>query len=275
MQRTMSCLSEGCNPCGKPCATCSGLANAGKKPHGERVSRSAFQTESSSELPWQAGWRAAKANFRPALVVQATMALLLLAYHHHDASREWLDRLASFRMRTGFLYSSISAMVAAAVIPELLRLFFFQSGRLQRSNITNLAFTMPFWGLICITVDLFYRQQAQWFGDGTDLLTLATKVSVDQFGYTAFFATPMTCILYDWKHNGFRLRGMRQAFTWRYYHRVIFPVLFTNWCVWIPMITVIYCLPLPLQIPMFSLALSMWVLLYTWMSEKRQEAESG
>lgn len=236
------------------------------------MKRSAFQAPSNGELPWQAGLRAARANFLPALVVQIGMVSLLLAYHHHDATRELLNRLAAFRMRTGFLYASLSAMVAAAIIPELLRLFFFQRGRLQRHNLSNLAFTLPFWGLICITVDLFYQLQARMFGHGTDLMTLATKVSVDQFGYTAFFATPATCILYDWKHNGYRLRGMRQAFTWPYYRRVIFPVLFTNWCVWIPMITVIYCLPLPLQIPMFSLALSMWVLLYTWMSERRQEA---
>lgn len=234
------------------------------------VERSAFQAESGDRLPWQEGLRAAKANFLPALVVQSIMVLLLFAYYRHPATREWLDDLAGFRMRTGYLYTCLSAMVAGAVIPEALRLFFFQGGRLQRRNLSNLLFTLPFWGLICITVDIFYQTQARIFGSGTDFLTVSIKVAVDQFGYTALFATPMTCILYDWKHNGYRLRGMGRAFTPRYYRRVIFPVLFTNWCVWIPMISVIYCLPLPLQIPLFSLALSMWVLLYTWMSERRQ-----
>jgi len=231
-------------------------------------SRSA-PTTPRRERPWQAGWHAARANFRPALVVQAVMVALLIAYHHHPATRELLEKLAEFRMRTGYLYTSLSAMIAGAVIPELLRLFFFQRGRLQRRNLSNLLFTLPFWGLVCITVDMFYQLQARMFGNSADFATVAVKVAVDQFGYTAFFATPVTCILYDWKLGGYRLRGMGRILKPTYYRDVVFPVLFTNWCVWIPMISVIYCLPASLQIPLFSLALSMWVLLYTWMSESR------
>ena len=219
--------------------------------------------------PWEAGIRAAKANFLPALVVQISMLLLLIAYNQHEGTREALNRLADFKERSGYLFVCSTAMIAAAVIPELLRILFFQKGRLQRRNFTNLIFTLPFWGVMAITVDLFYKAQAMMFGHGVDLQTIAIKVVVDQFVYAAMFASPVTCVLYDWKHNRYALKGMPRVFSLSYYRGTIFPVLFANWCVWIPMICVIYCLPLPLQFPLFSLALSMWVLIYTWMSENK------
>ena len=46
--------------------------------------------------------------------------------------------------------------------------------------------------------------------------------------------------------------------------------LFATWGVWIPVVTILYSLPALLQIPLFGLALSMWVMLYTWMSEQRE-----
>ena len=219
--------------------------------------------------PWEAGLRAAKANFLPALAVQVCMLLLLIAYYNHAATQEALNRLADFKLRSGYIFVCSTAMVAAAIIPELLRILFFQKGKFQQRNFTNLVFTLPFWGLMAITVDLFYKAQAAMFGDGIDFQTIAIKVVVDQFVYAAMFASPVTCVLYDWKHNRYSLKGMSRVFSLNYYRGTIFPVLFANWCVWIPMICVIYCLPLPLQFPLFSLALSMWVLIYTWMSENK------
>jgi hypothetical protein len=34
-------------------------------------------------------------------------------------------------------------------------------------------------------------------------------------------------------------------------------------------VTVLYLLPEPVQIPLFSLALSLWAILYAWMSEEQ------
>jgi hypothetical protein len=219
--------------------------------------------------PWLAGIRAARANLLPALCVQSMMVLLLIAYHQHPRTYAFLHQLADLKQRFGYFYTSTSAIIGGALIPEILRIVFFQKGRILRNNAANLLFTIPFWGVMSISVDLFYQLQAQLFGTSVDFATLAMKVSLDQFGYTAIFATPVTCILYDWKHNQYRLRGLGHVFGLKYYREAVFPVLLTNWAVWIPMITVIYSLPLTLQVPIFGLALSMWVLLYTWMSESR------
>jgi TRAP-type C4-dicarboxylate transport system permease small subunit len=44
------------------------------------------------------------------------------------------------------------------------------------------------------------------------------------------------------------------------------PTLLATWSVWIPLMAIIYSLPLPLQFPLFSLALTFWVLLLTYMT---------
>jgi len=49
----------------------------------------------------------------------------------------------------------------------------------------------------------------------------------------------------------------------------VIPTLFATWGVWIPIVAALYALPPLLQIPLFSLALSLWVILFTWMSEQR------
>ena len=197
------------------------------------------------------------------------MLSLFLAYVYHPPSREAFERLAEFKQQTGYLYTAISAMIAGAIIPEILRILFFQKGRIRTRNIGNLAFTLPFWSVMALIVEQFYRLQAWMFGSGIDFSTVAIKVLVDQLGYTAFFATPVTCILYEWKQSGYLPRTLLRVFRLEFYRRAALPVLITNWAVWIPLITILYCVPLSLQIPLFSLALSLWVLLYTWISESK------
>ncbi len=41
-----------------------------------------------------------------------------------------------------------------------------------------------------------------------------------------------------------------------------------SWAVWIPLMAIIYSLPLALQFPLFGLALTFWVLLLTYMTNR-------
>ena len=219
--------------------------------------------------PWTAGLRAARANVVPGLIVQALMLGLLLAYYFYPPTRHGLDGLAEIKARWSYGYTAISAIIAGAVIPELLRIFVFQNGRCRRSNFANLLFTVPFWCMMGVIVDFFYRCQAGWFGAEVTVAVVLKKVLVDQFIYNPLFAAPASAWLYDWKNRGYRFRGSGEFFTAGYYRDVIVPILFATWGVWIPIVTILYSLPSELQIPLFGLALSMWVMLYTWMSEQR------
>lgn len=221
------------------------------------------------EAPWIAGLRAARANLIPALILQALMFALLLGYYLHPPLTELMARLADLKLRWGFGYSALSAAIAGGIIPEIMRIAVFQKGKPHRANAANLLFTIPFWCGMGMLVDAFYRIQALVFGAEASPGVVVAKVLCDQFLYSPFIVTPITCWLYDWKQAGYRLANSRRFLTPAYARNVMVPVIFANWGVWIPIVAILYSLPSPLQIPLFGLALSLWVMLLTWISERR------
>lgn len=216
-----------------------------------------------------AGLRAARANLVPGLILQGIMLGLLLAYYFYPPTTRLLDHLAELKGKLGYAYSAAASVIAGAVIPEAMRILVFQKGMIRRTNLNNLLFTAPFWCMMGLIVDTFYRGQALMFGSEPTFRVVAAKVVVDQFFYSPLIASPLTCWLYDWKNSGYQMIGIRKYVTRAYLRDVIVPVIFANWGVWIPVVCILYSLPSLLQIPLFALALSLWVLLYTWMSEQR------
>jgi hypothetical protein len=94
------------------------------------------------------------------------------------------------------------------------------------------------------------------------------KICVDQFGYNPFLAAPGEVLVYEWKNDGFSWRSVRRAFSWNHYRARIVPTLLATWAVWAPLMAIIYSLPYALQFPLFSLALTFWVLLLTYMTNR-------
>lgn len=216
-----------------------------------------------------AGLRAARANFVPALIVQSIMLGVVLCYYFYPPTTRWLNNLAELKEAWGYGYSALASVIAGGLIPEVMRVLVFQKAKVTAQNCHNLLFTVPFWGVTGMIVDLFYRSQAAWFGTEVTFSVVATKVLVDQFLYNPLFAGPSGAWCYDWKNSGYSFRNLGRFITWKYYREVIVPILFATWAVWIPIVAILYSLPSLLQIPLFALALAMWVMLYTWMSEAR------
>lgn len=216
-----------------------------------------------------AGIRAARANFVPALIVQSIMLTLVLCYYFYPPTTSWLNHLAELKERWGYGYSAAASVIAGGFVPEIMRVLYFQKGKILRVNFSNLLFTVPFWGCTGMIVDLFYRSQAQWFGVEVTFGVVFTKVLVDQLIFNPIWAGPSGAWCYDWKNSGYSFKNLGRFLTWKYYRDVIVPILFATWGVWIPIVTILYSLPSLLQIPLFALALAMWVILYTWISEAR------
>jgi len=221
-----------------------------------------------SRTPLTIGWEAAKANAFPALILQAFMLALLVAYYVSPATAGALQKLAEFRRENGLSFVIVASIAAGALIPELFLILFFQRGRPHRGNLRNLLFTIPVWGFDGSLVDLLYRSEAAWFGDVVTLPVVAAKICVDQFGYNPFFAAPFGVLTYEWKNNGISMGPVRELFTWKHYRDKIIPTLLATWAVWVPLMAIIYSLPVALQFPLFGVALSFWVLLLTYMTNR-------
>lgn len=214
------------------------------------------------------GWEAAKANAVPGFVLQAAMLLVLIGYYLSPPFADFLNRLARYKSEHGLGFVVVAAALAGAIVPELFVILFFQRGRFRRQNLRNLAFTVPTWGIDGILVDLMYRLNAIWFGDVTTVWVVTAKILVDQLGYNPYFAAPAEVLVYEWKNEGFSWKSVRRAFTWNHYRDKIVPTLLATWAVWGPLMAIIYSLPFALQFPLFSIALTFWVLLLTYMTNR-------
>jgi hypothetical protein len=221
--------------------------------------------------PFRSGLEAARAILAPALIVQATMFAVVIGYYFHPPTRAALQTLAEIKAATGYGFSFVSSMLAGALLPELLSVCVFQRGKFRASNFANLRFTMIYWGLDGVIVDAFYRVQSLMFGDHANLGTVTAKVCVDQFVATPLFFTPVTLAFYEWRRHGYATSGFAEAFTWKYYRERGIPTVVTNWALWIPVVSAVYSLPPLLQIPLFALALTIWVMLFTYMNAGRTD----
>ena len=196
------------------------------------------------------------------------MLVLLLAYYFYEPTRAALNLLAGWKAQGGYLFTFAVLGLAGAVLPEILRVVVFQRGTITRNNLVDMAFGIPFWGALGCVTDAFYRGQAAWFGTEVHAAMLVKKVVLDMLVFTPFWGTPAVVCGLEWKRSGFS-SGIRRFFSWRFYRATVLPVLVANWCVWVPAVTIIYSLPLLLQVPLFALTNSFWSLLVTYMSRDK------
>ena len=198
------------------------------------------------------------------------MVISVLAYYRYTPFRDWLTAVAAIKQRTGYFFSFGVGALGGGILPEMIFVLIFQKGRITRQNWRNICFGCCFWGVNALAVDTLYRVQALIFGAQVDFPTVTKKVLVDQFLYNVIFAAPFGVSAYEWRHNGFRLTGMSKVFTPSFYKEKVLPSLIATWGVWIPLVSTIYALPPLVQIPLFTLALTFWVILFTWINRPQQ-----
>ena len=96
----------------------------------------------------------------------------------------------------------------------------------------------------------------------------ARKVLLDQFVYNTFWAAPVAALAFLWKESAFSWRAMTSKLDFDFFTFSIPVTLMSTWAVWIPAVAIIYCLPPPLQIPLFNLVLCFWVLVLSFISKR-------
>ena len=228
---------------------------------------------SRERTPWLIGWEAAKANAAPALLLQAIMLALLLAYYFHPPSAALLNSLAGYKQQHGLAFVLVCSVIVGAALPELFVIIFFQRGHPRVEIGCHFMFNAPFWAFDGFLVNLMYRLLAISLGDRVSFSVVATKIAIDQFGYNPFFAVPYGIWGYAWKNHGYSWAKLRPLLTWKYYRAHALPVLIATWTVWVPLMAIIYSLPLALQFPLFALALAFWVLMMTYMTNRFAERQ--
>ncbi len=196
------------------------------------------------------------------------MAAIVIAFYFFPPARAWLEELAVAKRDGGYIFTVCATVFAGAILPEFLKVLTFQAGKVCRENFREMLFLAIFWGCDGIIVDLFYQLQAGWFGAQVDVPTVLKKVLVDQFLFNPIYAAPVGLFFYEWKNQRYATRGLSRAWTWTFYKNKTIPALFATWVVWIPVTAAIYALPPLLQIPIFALALTFWVLMFGFITKQ-------
>jgi hypothetical protein len=230
---------------------------------------------SRDRTPWLIGWEAAKANAVPALVLQASMLAILLAYYFHPPSTALLNAVSAYKEKHCLSFVLVASVFVGAVLPEVFVIIFFQRGHVRIQNARNFIFNAPFWALDGLLVSVMYRVLAFWLGDRVSFPVVAAKIMVDQLGYNPFFAAPYGIWGYAWKNSGYSWEKLRPLLTWKYYRMHAVPVLIATWAVWIPLMAIVYSLPFALQFPLFALALAFWVLMMIYMTNRFAEGHDA
>lgn len=219
-------------------------------------------------IAWAESLRSLRANLLPGLFLQTVMVLLAAGYCFLPSCHALLVSLSSIKESWGLFFSFAGTSAASALLPEFIRPFLPPSGRPAQEPPLGgrLLFAIPFWGLVGMQVDLFYRLQFLLFGPSDRISVIVCKVLVDAFLYCPLIAIPEAVCVFLWRDHNFTHRGFRGWTPHRFYALRIFPVLMANWIVWIPVVTVIYSLPAPLGIPLFIIAQAFWVMVFTTLS---------
>lgn len=217
---------------------------------------------------FQIGFRAARANLLPGLLLQAIMLCFLAAYFLHDGTQTFLTRVGEVRQEMGYLFAFITYIISGAFLPEVLRIVFFQNFRPCLANVRNILTAAPLWASLGVLVDFFYRCQNDWFGLGNSWQIVVAKVLVDQLLYSPFVATPITNSYLAFRSSGLNSKTAREVFSWNFVLERMLPSQIAGWCVWTPGVCVVYFMPPLLQLPTAVLIMCFWVLLVTSLHER-------
>jgi len=209
--------------------------------------------------PLHSALRAIRRNLLPGLLLQAVLVILFLLYVYHEGTQEFLARVAQTRHEVGWAFAFWGYFLACGVLPEILKVGFFQKGRPKRENVRQLLLSAPFWGGFGLLVDVLYRFQILLFGDNSDLGTVLAKVAFDQFFFGVIVGNPIIILYFSWVDGGWH--GLQECARPNEFLRRLVEVLSAAWIVWIPGTMLVYWMPPLLQIPVAMTISAFWVLI--------------
>jgi hypothetical protein len=116
-------------------------------------------------------------------------------------------------------------------------------------------------------IDLLYRGEARLFGSDARVLTVMEKVAFDQFVFSPLWLIVIV-LLFLWRQRGYSLAATLPAVERGFYQWRVVPLLIPNWLFWIPMVSIIYALPVALQFLLFVPALGAWSLIMVFIADR-------
>ncbi|MDQ8193147.1 hypothetical protein QEH59_01830 [Coraliomargarita sp. SDUM461004] len=215
-----------------------------------------MSTPHSSRRAWHpliAPAMAALSTYWPAiLLIQFAALTVVLAYYFIDGTAGLFATIAGWKQSGGLYFAAGSTIVSGGILPELIKRR-FRPPEVSAPGIGELCHQFTMWATLGIVVDLMYRLQSLYFGNGTDPATLLTKVFVDQFIFTPLISLPCITLWFALREVHYAPRAFVAYLRFRTLLNRVLPLWTTSLCFWPVMLCIVFSLPAPLQFPLFLL----------------------
>jgi hypothetical protein len=210
-------------------------------------------------------------------VLLVAMSIVVAIYYRWPTGKAALSWYATWQHAGGVVRAGLAAGFAGGILSELSLVYARDRGRWNVTHLENMVFRFIVFFLGGLLVYTLYAWQAVWFGDGVSWRILLPKVLVDQFIFSVFWSTTYQTLVFRWqtlRYSGSRLWSELDG---NFIIERMLPVLVTNWMFWIPGVTLIYSMPLILQMPLSVFATAIWSLLLAGLAKSTPvpDAEMG
>eukprot|EP00727_Mastigamoeba_balamuthi_P006614 m51a1_g2573 hypothetical protein (344) ;mRNA; f:384012-385735 len=199
--------------------------------------------------------RAARINAIPGVVILALEGAIIALYYGCGKCSGGFDAISDLKESWGYGYSALATAVFGGVLPWIIMV--------ARKDITggpvlviaSLALLMVQWAGIGCVVESLYKLQVVMFGEDVDAPTVICKVLFDQFVYNPVLGCWLALVPFHWRSCNFSFKLFAETFTVEFAFGTALITLFTIWMVWVPAVTLIYCMPSSLQVPLYNFVL--------------------
>ena len=216
--------------------------------------------------PLEAGAAALRRFWRPFVLIQASAAAVALTYWASPAFRGACALAAAWKASGGLPIAAALTAVAGGILPEVAKLLADRGRSSLRGRGGEILFNTAFFALDGVVIDLLYRGEAVLFGREGLVRTVAEKVAFDQFVFSPLWSVAIV-VLFVWRQRGYALAATREALGRGMFRTRVLPLLIPNWLFWIPMVSIVYALPVPLQFLLFVPALAAWSLIMIFIAQ--------
>jgi len=218
-----------------------------------------------------AGLGALRRFWRPFLLIQASALALGLSYAFSDRVRAACAAIAAWRTAGGWPLTMVTGAVAGGLMPELAKLLTDRARTWRAARIPEVLFNTAFFAVNGLVIDGLYRGEALLFGDDARVTTVMAKTAFDQFVFTPLWLVVIV-VVFLFRRRGFSWAATRPALRAGFYRQRVLPLLIPNFCFWIPIVSIVYALPGPLQFLMFAFALAAWSLIMVFVASQDDDA---
>lgn len=208
--------------------------------------------------PFRVGWESVRANAVPMAVLWTLAALTVIGYYFVPGFARLLEPLRCWQTESGWVAAFLNRVIFCGLLPGVF-LVSVKAIRPLHPWATTLAYCLwsgP-WGILC---DWFFTLQTMMFGSGTDVTTIALKLSVEYLVWTAIICVPPAVVFFFWLSRDFSLARTRREWPRHFIRDACVPLFVSDICVWVPVSAVVYLFPLPLQVQLVGFAGSFWML---------------